>query len=172
MMSNHKFSFLLIACIWLAMASLAAAAHPYHVSLTEIDWNPNSGAFEVAVCVWPADLEKALAQQQSQPIDLDNTEGLDAIITSYVSQKIGCSNGNDIAKLRWVGFETTNKKSWVYFELKPTNKATVASGNWSLENKMFFELNDDQQNFVTFTNGSGQRSGHCSAASSRFDLKP
>lgn len=60
------------------------ASHPYHVSLTEIEWNDDSGSFEVALCVWPADLEKALSLQAGRPVNLDDDPELDQLLNDYI----------------------------------------------------------------------------------------
>ena len=57
--------------VGLCLVSISLAAHPYHVSRAEIQYNASRGTFEVALCVWPADLEKAVGQMQKKAIDLD-----------------------------------------------------------------------------------------------------
>ncbi len=68
--------------------AVAFAAHPDHVSLTEIEWNAKTGNFEVAICLWPEDLEKALCEQEQKPINLDSTPHLDQILALYVEQDV------------------------------------------------------------------------------------
>ena len=65
---------------------LAESPHPYHVTYTELAFNPKSGNFEVALCVWPMDLETALQRQDSQPIDLEKTKGIDEMMSRYVEK--------------------------------------------------------------------------------------
>lgn len=130
--------------------SMSLAAHPYHVSLTEIEWNSKSGCFEVAVCLWPSDLEKALSQQEQQLIDLDKAKNLDDVIAKYVRKNFVCSKGDEKTVMRWVGFETNNKQTWIYFELKPDQSVQQKSLGWKLKNSLFFELNEDQQNHINF----------------------
>ena len=61
--------------------------HPYHVSIAEVNWNPESQKFEVALCLWPADLEKALAHQTGRPIDLAKEPEVDRLMETYVSKR-------------------------------------------------------------------------------------
>ena len=65
----------------------AEPPHPYHVSLAEVNWNPKTQKFEVALCLWPADLEKALARQTGHPIDLAKEPNIDQLLKTYVSQR-------------------------------------------------------------------------------------
>jgi len=183
------------------------------VSLAEVNWNPKSQKFEVALCLWPADLEKALARQTGRPIDLAKEPEVDRLLEAYVSKRfiirstprdaeqakkqpsgpeslsslktldasnrvaakspivnenptqtdsapqpttigtIAVTVGNDTqtpSKIKWYGHEANAKKAWVYFEI-----AGDAEVDWSVENRVFFELNDDQLNHVQWS-GTGK----------------
>lgn len=179
--------------------AIAEDPHPYHISYTEIEFNSKSGNFEVAICVWPTDLEKALSAQENKPIDLERTEGLDAMMERYVVKRFEINKNVDSTRsnlvenqhsdqpptprseakpdpqnknstepsssttavgpkkeqkkadasspIRWVGHEGDRKQVWMYFEYK--GDATV--NEWTIENKVFSELNDDQLNHVQWT---------------------
>lgn len=170
----------------IAGASTAYASHPYHVSKAELNWNPKTGNFEVALCVWPADLEKAIARQQQRSVDLDKVDNLDDLMRTYVEQSFlirvddrsGSESVDDTivvsekassnsestakpdAKLRWVGHELTLKEAWLYFEI-PGNPSP---GRWEIENRVFFELNDDQMNLVQLTTGEQVQTVVCAKA--------
>jgi hypothetical protein len=139
-----------------AMTTPCLASHPYHVSRAEMNWNPNSGNFEVALCLWPADLEKAIGIDQGQPVDLDKVENLDAMLQQYIAKKFlvraapaeGAAAQQPNANIRWVGHEKTMKEAWLYFEIK----GEQAPAKWTIENRVFFELNDDQLNQIQLTN--------------------
>ncbi|MFK7768774.1 MAG: DUF6702 family protein [Mariniblastus sp.] len=185
---------LMLICVASALVSAEAIAHPYHVSRTELNWNPKTGNFEVALCLWPADLEKALSREQGKPIDLDKADNLDDMLQAYVektflirNENSANGNGSEIAtKVRWVGHEKDLKQAWLYFEVvvektvvqksangKPAGvkasgeKAQPAVGGaessdqsqadsqvkWTVENRAFFELNEDQLNYLQLTVG-------------------
>lgn len=154
----------------LALASLFAtqawASHPYHVSKAEVAWNSKTGNFEVAMCVWPADLEKALTARADKPVDLDKVENLDELLKSYVESKFivrkrpedqqrlegkqGKSQPSPASQIRWVGHEKNNKEAWLYFEVTG-NKLPA---QWTITNRIFFELNDDQLNQIQLKVGA------------------
>ena len=83
------------------------------MSHAEVHWNANSGNFEVALCVWPADLEKALKGDTGKSVDLDKVEDLDQLLETYISKKFRITRAEsqdesksvkNVAKsLRWVG---------------------------------------------------------------------
>ena len=163
------------------MPSLCLASHPNHVSTAEVNWNPKSGNFEVALCVWPADLEKALALENSKPIDLDKVENLDEMMKSYIEKKflIRQSKSQPTGKpqnkqqpskaasaIRWVGHERDLKSVWLYFEIEGNTQGAP----WTIENRIFFELNDDQLNQLQLTVRKTSNTVLCRFGDSKFDL--
>ena len=44
----------------------AMASHPFHVSSAEIEYNQNRETFEVAICLWPEDLAKAVSKMEQK----------------------------------------------------------------------------------------------------------
>ena len=143
--------------------AVACTAHPDHVSLTEIEWNARTGNFEIAICLWPEDLEKALCGQEHKPINLDSTPHLDQILAGYVEKTFKFQvNNQQVTDLRWVGFESNNKQAWLYFELRPG----VFSGEkkiCQLQNRLLCELNAEQQNRIHFKNRTLRDVGVCTA---------
>ncbi len=204
------------------VATAAEPPHPYHVSLAEVNWNAKSQNFEVALCLWPADLEKALTRQTGRPIDLEKEANIDRLMEAYIAKRFTIhSTDNQAAphktadskqaestpwqpaasakpqasashtptslqnplvapptpitstatntptppKMKWHGHEADAKQVWLYFEITGNPKA-----NWTAENRVFFELNDDQLNHVQW-NGTGKTETLvCNADSARIVL--
>jgi hypothetical protein len=152
------------------------AAHPYHVSHAEVNWNQKTGNFEVALCLWPADLEKAIGIDQGKPVDLDKVENLDPLLQRYIAKKFlirrapakgaATADLNAESQIRWVGHEKTIKEAWLYFEIKGDKNPAP----WTIENRVFFELNDDQMNQVQLTIGSESNSLICARPNPRHKL--
>lgn len=101
------FSAIAVAVVCVALITPLAAAsrwnesatiHPNHFSTAEVGWNEKTGKFEIALCVWPSDLEKALAELAGKSIDLEKKEGLDELIAQYIASKFTiCKVGKDSA---------------------------------------------------------------------------
>lgn len=169
---------LVLACT--IMPSICLASHPNHVSSAEVNWNQKTGNFEVALCVWPADLEKALANDQSKIIDLDKVENLDEMIKSYIEKKFlirraqsepstGRSNqhgSNSVQAIRWVGHERDLKAAWLYFEVE----GEKLGSQWTIENRVFFEMNEDQLNQIETTIGMSTEIVTCKIGTSRHSI--
>ena len=97
------------------------------------------------MCVWPADLEKALAIKSDKPVDFDKLdwEERDELMKSYVPSRFRMTSESDSAgSLRWVGHEVGQKAIWMYFEIE----ADAAPKTWAIENRILFECNEDQLN--------------------------
>lgn len=157
-------------------ANACQGSHPNHVTSAEVNWNSKTGNFEIALCVWPLDLEKVLMTQQGKPVDLDKSENVDAMIQKYIEEKflirkvVAAGEKQPAApKIRWVGFENNIKQAWLYFEVK-TDEKTL--GEWTVENRVFLELNEDQLNQVQFGTGRSQPTTIvCTQESVRHPLK-
>ena len=221
---------LLLTVLWVMISVIASGtveaggvAHPYHVSLAEVNWNSKSQKFEVALCLWPADLEKALAQQTGRPIDLAKEPNVDRLIETYVAKRFKIHSTSRAAaksrepstelpvpikdlesnkisgatkvsgdsqsthgvqliesatvaklqtkptsksgKIEWYGHEADAKQVWLYFEV-----AADAEADWKVENRVFFELNDDQLNHVQWTSAGKTETLVCNSENPEISL--
>lgn len=146
----------LLSAIVIALAS-SADAHPFHVSLCEVERNERSGRLECALRVHPTDLERVLRMQEKRAVDLEKTPRVDEMITRYLQRhfKVSVLAGDDDqsdprpCKLTWVGKEVTLKHAWLYFEID----AGEIKHDLQMQVGIFFEILDDQSNTVNFRDG-------------------
>ena len=115
-------SLLVLVCV----AELVSASHPFHVSRAEIEYNAKRKTFEVAVCFWPEDMEKAIAEMENKAFLIDDAteKDRDAAFKKYVTKKIRFLPENKdqkeqakAAEIRWVGSDIEVKHAWLYFEV-------------------------------------------------------
>lgn len=108
---------------------------------------------EVALRVHPTDLERALRIRTKKRVDLDKTEGIDALIIAYLEDvfQVRMSDGKKV-KLKWVGKEISLKWSWLYFEI-PMKEGF---GQARFSNQIFFELLPDQTNTILLRHGRSE----------------
>ena len=176
-MIQTKTILLLIVALMLPIEP-ASASHPFHVTRAEVEYNPKRQTFEVAICVWPEDLARAVSQTEKRKVNIDDESeaSRDAMFSRYVAKKFqfvaqtAADNKKEkpaAAKIRWIGSELEVKQGWLYFEV---DAKTVAK-NWTIENRMFFELNDDQLNQVQIRNGKLMESQTLSGLQSSVDWK-
>ncbi|MCH2182076.1 MAG: hypothetical protein MK108_08740 [Mariniblastus sp.] len=164
---NHFLVVLLMAACGVVLPNgnpTLSASHPYHVSYAEVEWNPETGHFEVALCVWPADLEKAISRMSGRAIDLDAEPGVEAMFEQYVARRFRLiGDSGKVRPIRWVGAQVGLKQAWLYFEVAGDKKP----GRWTIENRVFFELNEDQLNQIQIRMGPVRKS-----LSSTVESKP
>ncbi|MEQ9407256.1 MAG: hypothetical protein RIK87_05995 [Fuerstiella sp.] len=92
-------------------------AHPDHFAVTEIEWNPVSERFEVAMKLRLPDLEDALSLQQGARINIVSHPQSKTLIRTYLQQHVAVTfEGDDECVLHWVGMELDLHDVWIYFE--------------------------------------------------------
>ncbi|OYD42069.1 DUF6702 family protein [Sphingobacterium cellulitidis] len=101
--------------------ALFAYAHPFYVSITSIDFNPNKKRIEVSCRLFYDDLEMALKNQLGQHIDVihpKNKAQADSAISKYIRQNLKINVNNKAYNLQYVGYEIEEDVVWCYLELK------------------------------------------------------
>ena len=171
------FTRLLTSCtVALLLTSTVLAEHPFHNSVAEMEWNEESQVFEIALSVWPVDLEKVLRdseevqKQIKTTVNIDDEQQhriLDPAISRYVESKLRAEIQGQPLKMKWLGFEVEKDSVWCYFEWsipqpEVDDESKEASTPWTAQlfNELFFELQDDQQNTILFRQESKRRAIH------------
>lgn len=155
-----------VRTLWLAVATLLATlatantsyAHPFHVSVAEVELNREKQVLEVGLRVHPTDLEKALrAQARDQSLTLEKHAGLKADLTKYIQRHFTVRGRTDTKPLtiRWIGEEIDVKWAWLYFEI-PLEKRPVDDLRFS--NTVFLDLLNDQINTINLRDGKRKAS--------------
>jgi hypothetical protein len=159
----------------LLVMTTTAAAHPFHASIAEAEFNAKTNKIEVAMRLHPVDLEAVLRQIEGKPVDLDKTKNIDQLIVSYLAanfriietgtafekaEKVEAATKSKAdrkaLKLHWVGKEIARKWAWVYFEFDIPSRRE----NYVIANTVFFDRLDDQVNTVNFRDGERRWSKH------------
>ncbi|MEZ6107744.1 MAG: DUF6702 family protein [Pirellulaceae bacterium] len=91
----HLLLVTLVVCS--GQAANARANHPFHSTLMEMEWNPQSGKFEVALSMWPVDVEDMLKRDRDLVevvgglIDLDDEtqhDAIDPVLRRYIQRQL------------------------------------------------------------------------------------
>ena len=145
-------------------------AHPYHVSLAEMEFNAKSARWEVALRLHPGDLDAALSRQQQRRVVLENEspEAARRMAEAYLNKRFRILGDKPARQstLRWVGMEMTNKFVWWYFELQPADLPRPLR----LENRVLMEIEPTQVNTVNLLGGIKTQSLVFTAAKSVHPL--
>ncbi|MEL7471741.1 MAG: DUF6702 family protein [Planctomycetota bacterium] len=152
-----------LAIAWISLLAVVAAAHPDHSSVAEAKLNPKTNRLEVAMRVWPEDLERVLSARTQTNVRLDmDAKRIDPLIDAYLTEAFllapeGARPGPDwrppppgdppIDRIRWVGKELRDHEVWLYFEAELPAGATSVEGVW-FSYRLLWEVAPDQENLL------------------------
>jgi len=117
-----RFSFLLLT-LW--VLAPIAAAHPLHSQVTELEWNPNSRRYEVAMRLDAAGLEDALSAEVARQVRLESADFDIEVVQNYladrfeVTQSVTKPATQLSGRILWAGLELELHSVWLYFEYEP-----------------------------------------------------
>lgn len=139
---------------WLATSAVDAAAHPFHVSVAEAEWNAETRRLEVALRLAPEDLEAALSQRSDTKVRLEDSEQVDAMIVDYLNAHFSLRKTNEEEEprplaLKWIGKEVSTKSAWLYFEID----APDGVAGLELRNDLLVDHEETQINTVVLREG-------------------
>ncbi len=133
-----------VVTLFLGLLAQNAAAHPFHVSFTEAEWNPATGLLEVALKIAPEDLESELRVYAGRRVVLEQRKAEPTIIRYINShlvfgQAYSKANPTDTRRsshrsfpIRWVGYEVSPTAAWLYFEVR----IPAGSDDFSITNSL------------------------------------
>ena len=165
----------LLVMISSAIVSTSAYAHPFAVTVADVEYNAEERHFEVAIRLYPEQLEQALSKVAGQPVSLERTADIDKQIAHYLSEHFAIRSSKSVAKdvspkasgtattIRWVGKEVSVKDVWLYF----TIQAEGSLEGLVLKNSIFTEINPEQLNTVHFTDY--KRAASCTLSKSNTE---
>jgi len=143
--------FLLLALLLaLACGAAPAEAHKFHASLAEVEYDAAAGTVEVALRLFPDDLEAALGRRAGRRVRLDSTPGVERLTLDYVRETLVVTGADGKAlPLAWVGMEADVDSVWVYV----LAEAPAGLAGSRIRDGIFLELYGDQVNTVNVKEG-------------------
>lgn len=124
--------------------------HNYHISQTKIEYAAEQQEWQISIHLFIDDLEVALKQDGSPNLRLGmkrESDAANAYIQTYLNKHFKLKTTDDkIIDCQWLGKEMTEDMSsfWIYLYAKSPPDAQ----SLQIENRLFTELFDDQQNVV------------------------
>lgn len=109
----------LLTLLALLTCSGTALAHKSHTSVAEVEWNPKSQRFEVAMRLHIADLEDAISFEKNDRFRLEGNKSAAKELSKYVSEHFTIrTKAAETSRLHWVGMELELHEAWLYFEVE------------------------------------------------------
>ncbi|MEQ9617506.1 MAG: hypothetical protein RLN60_05665 [Phycisphaerales bacterium] len=150
-------------------------AHPYHVSVAEIERDAETNRLEVALRVWPEDLERVLSSATGERVNIERTENADELIVAYLDRVFVVAPPSDdpprsstpapvfgpagedgeraeLPRIVWVGKEIEGREAWIYFEVRLPEGMDSIEGAW-ISNRLHFGAVEQQENVMRVRDG-------------------
>ncbi|TDE13665.1 DUF6702 family protein [Dyadobacter psychrotolerans] len=124
----------------------ASPKHEYHVSVTQMQYNPAIKTFEISIRIFTDDLEKGLAADNgNKRFLIKNNDQNDPFIERYIRKNFLLTDHlKKVAALRYIGKEQEEDATWVYLEIP---FQTTLDG-CKLQNSILSEAFEDQVNMT------------------------
>ena len=148
----------------LALLFFATVLHPVHETVTEVEWNVETGRLEVAVRLHALD-EQWIRRQQDREANVED------VAMAYVKKHIRLNVDADTTSpsrdvYHWVGREEDGAQVWWYFEVTPANGEEPKS----LRQTMLFEHEKSYINRVVYLSREPKLAQSLSIAKPVIDL--
>lgn len=132
-------------------------AHDFHVSITDMRYNPENRRLEVAIKIFTDDLETALEGLGAPKLRLNTDREhrkSDSLIGRYLANRMQIKVNGDAVTGNFLGKEYETDATWCYIEFiaVPQPETIVVS------NRLLFERFDDQSNLVHIEVGAEKKS--------------
>ena len=131
--------------------------HPFHVSVTEMDYNKRNRHLEISIRIFTDDLENILERYANTDFDLyvslDDTV-TQKVLKSYLEANFSLKQNGKPIPLDYVGSEADADVIWCYLESPPLKSPETVN----VRNTLLLDLFDDQINLVHLVIGHKTRS--------------
>lgn len=133
----------LLSCLLLSSFTF----HPFHTSLTQIQYNAKAQAFEISIRVFTDDLETALTRENGgKPVRL-TAQKQDRLVEKYIRKQFVVADAQRKAKpLTYIGYEPESEAHWIYFEIP--DQPADGFKDVVMKQAVLMDLFDDQVNLV------------------------
>ncbi|HEX8456522.1 MAG TPA: DUF6702 family protein [Pyrinomonadaceae bacterium] len=133
--------------VWFSLAPFvpAGAAHKFHTSFTEAEYNAGERSLQITLRTFPDDLENVLSRRAGKAVRLDQKRETEPLLVAYLQETFQLKNAKgETLKLSWVGMDAGVDSAWLYFEARMPE----GTAGTTLRNQFMFDLYDDQINLV------------------------
>lgn len=161
-----------IAMAWCA----SAAAHPFHTSTAEMEYNPRARRFEVSLKIHALDIEQALSARANRTVNIETDAQARPLLNEYLQSHFFLVEKNSLrrvdsdapgsidpkatrSKLHFIGQELEKTWLWLYFEIElPMAEASGEATPLILVNELLLDLTEGQINTVSVRRASKKSS--------------
>ena len=141
---------------WL-MAAVFAVAHPFYVSVTEINHNAKDKTLEISCKMFLDDTESILKKQYNTTVELTTPKDpkkAQQMVSEYVKKHLQLKVDGKAVPMEFVGFEVEGASIWSYFQVNNvTNPHKI-----DITNNILYESWDSQISIMHVQVGGNKKS--------------
>jgi hypothetical protein len=137
------------------------ALHPYHVSITEIHQNPESGKLEITIQAIPEDLINVIQEQSVNKLyigEARESQLADSLLARYLKANFSLQANDKAVDVYYLGKEVFLDAFWCYLE----SDSLPEMNTLQIKNTILTELNPTQTNIVHVFIGKEKRTAYLS----------
>ena len=94
-------------------------AHPFYISMTDLNYNAKAKSMEVSVRIFTDDFEKTLRKNCNCKVDLtakETTAAMKPLVERYILKHLQIKVNGQILALKFKGYQQEEESTWNYFE--------------------------------------------------------
>lgn len=136
---------------------LSSSKHPYFVSITQIDFNPQNHNLEISIKLFSADLDEALTKRFGKKMELNasnEAKEINTYIKQYLQEHFSLNVNKQKVDVQYIGKEKEDDATWCYLEVPNVD----ALHTILINNSIFTEVFDSQNNITHVKVGKQQKS--------------
>lgn len=138
-----------LALLWNYEIVESVNFHAFHISKTDMVFQPTEKSMQITMHIFIDDLESALEKQGLSKLFIGTErekQEVNSLIFNYLQNSFAVQLNGKKTAYTWVGKETTKDKQalWIYLEIKNIREVR----NISVENRVLTEVFADQKNIV------------------------
>lgn len=154
---RRRTAFALLLGLQVAVWPAVGGAHPFYVTICQIDHNPTTRSLEITFRFFTDDLERALEDQADTRLFLGTERELEATdrhFFDYLTSHVDVATDAGPVQFRYVGKEVEPDLTWGYVEVPDVSTPSRIS----VTNRILLEQFDSQTNIIHVTVGGSQKS--------------
>lgn len=155
--------------IVLIFAISTSLNHDYHIGLTEIEYNKESKSLQTSIRLFTDDLDKALSKLNSQDLNLNTEDEIDAsnqFINDYLIDNLSFQVNRKDVSYQYLGRKYENDVIWLFIEVEKVKKIK----EFKVMNSLLFETFNDQKHLLNVNLDGNIRSKTLEEGYSSFSI--
>ena len=137
----------MVKICYLVIFATFSSLHPFHISVTDIEYDAEARSVEIAQKIFMDDLEEVLVAKEDRLVDLidkEQKEANDSLIESYLKKHFTLTINGKRVEYEFLGTQVEDDAIWCFMEVPKTRKFKSIE----VRNTLLMDRFDDQLNLI------------------------